>query len=228
MKKVCYLLCLLALNFTQAQQTFYGTQEITYQYEGEGAEMMAQYMPKGMTSYYGKDKTAVDFNGAAMEALMNRVVTTATESFAISHNSKAVYTIDNDFAEQNQPKMENVKVEKVEGETKEILGLTCQKYNVSLSQMGMEMKMVMWVSTKYNMPEYKVPFNQDASLEVLKQANLKGIVLRLESEIPVPGASITMIMETTKLDPTPVDESIFEKPAGYAEKNFADMPMPGY
>jgi hypothetical protein len=228
MKKVCYLLCLLALNFTQAQQTFYGTQEITYQYEGEGAEMMAQYMPKGMTSYYGKDKTAVDFNGAAMEALMNRVVTTATESFAISHNSKAVYTIDNDFVEQNQPKMENVKVEKVEGETKDILGLTCQKYNVSLSQMGMEMKMVMWVSTKYNMPEYKVPFNQDASLEVLKQANLKGMVLRLESEIPVPGASITMIMETTKLDPTPVDESIFEKPAGYAEKNFADMPMPGY
>jgi hypothetical protein len=228
MKKVCYLLCLLALNFTQAQQTFYGTQEITYQYEGEGAEMMAQYMPKGMTSYYGKDKTAVDFNGAAMEALMNRVVTTATESFAISHNSKAVYAIDNDFAEQNQPKMENVKVEKVEGETKDILGLTCQKYNVSLSQMGMEMKMVMWVSTKYNMPEYKVPFNQDASLEVLKQANLKGMVLRLESEIPVQGASITMIMETTKLDPTPVDESIFEKPAGYAEKNFADMPMPGY
>jgi len=228
MKKVCYLLCLLALNFTQAQQTFYGTQEITYQYEGEGAEMMAQYMPKGMTSYYGKDKTAVDFNGAAMEALMNRVVTTATESFAISHNSKAVYTIDNDFAEQNQPKMENVKVEKVEGETKEILGLTCQKYNVSLSQMGMEMKMVMWVSTKYNMPEYKVPFNQDASLEVLKQANLKGIVLRLESEIPVPGASMTMIMETTKLDPTPVADNIFEKPEGYAEKNFADMPMPGY
>lgn len=228
MKHLSFFLCLFAISFMQAQQTFYGTQEITYKYEGESAEMMAQYMPQGMTSYYGKDKSAVDFNGAAMEALMNRVVTTASESFAISHNSKAIYTIDNEFAEQNQPKMENVKVEKVEGETKEILGLTCQKYNVSMTQMGMEMKMVMWVSTKYHMPEYKVPFNQDASLEVLKQANLKGMVLRLESEIPMPGASITMIMETTKLDPTPVADNIFEKPEGYAEKNFADMPMPGY
>ncbi|TPV33410.1 DUF4412 domain-containing protein [Paucihalobacter ruber] len=228
MKHLCYFLCLIALSFTQAQQTFYGTQEITYHYEGESAEMMAQYMPKGMTSYYGKDKSAVDFNGAAMEAMMNRVVTTPTESFAISHNNKAVYTMDNDFVEQNQPKMENVQVEKVEGETKEILGLTCDKYTVSMSQMGMEMKMVMWVSTKYSMPEYKVTFNQDASMELLKQANINGIVLRLESEIPLPGASVTMIMETTKLDPSPVADSVFEKPEGYALKNFADMPMPGY
>ena len=228
MKHLCYLLCLVILNFTQAQETFFGTQTISYQYEGEGAEMMAQYMPQGMTSYYGKDKTAVDFNGAAMEALMNRVVTTDTESFAISHNSKAVYTMDNDFIEQNQPNMDDVKVEKVAGETKEILGLTCEKYNVSMNQMGIELKMVMWVSAKYQMPEYKVPFNQDNSLEILKKANIKGIVLRLESEIPIPGASITMIMETTKLDPTPVNDSIFEKPEGYAIKNFADMPMPGY
>jgi len=52
--------------------------------------------------------------------------------------------------------------------------------------------------------------------------------LRLESEIPMPGASITMIMETTKLDATPVADSFFEKPEGYTIKNFADMPMPGY
>lgn len=216
------------VTVAHAQQTFYGIQEITYTYQGEGAEMMAQYMPQGMTSYYGKDKSATDFKGAAMEAMMNRVVTTPTESFAISHNSKAVYTMDNDFIEQNQPEMDDVKVEKLAGETKVILGLTCDKYNVSMKQMGKELKMVMWVSPKYQMPEYTVPFNQNSSIEILKKAEIKGIVLRLESEIPVPGTSITMIMETTKLDPTPVDDSIFEKPEGYATKNFSEMPMGGY
>lgn len=42
-----------------------------------------------------------------------------------------------------------------------------------MNQMEMEMKMAMWISTKYHMPEYKIPLYQDVSLEVLKQANLK-------------------------------------------------------
>lgn len=37
-----------------------------------------------------------------------------------------------------------------------------------------------------------------------------------------------MIMGTTKLDITPVADNIFDKPKGYVEKNFADMPMPSY
>lgn len=227
-KKLILVFFMAASLLGFSQQTFTGTQVITYSYEGEGAEMMAQYMPQGMTSYYGKDKSAVDFNGSAMEAMMNRVVTTTTESFAISHNNKIVYKIDNDFIEQNQPVGDNIKVTKVDGETKEILGLNCQKYVLSMSQAGMEMSMVMWVTNKYTMPEYNVPFNQDMSGKAMLEAGVKGVVMRIESEIPMPGASITMIMETTKLDPTPVADSIFEKPAGYAEKNFADMPMGGY
>lgn len=228
MKHLLYILIVVCFTLSHGQSTFYGTQEVTYSYEGEGAEMMAQYMPQGMTSYYGKEKSAIDFKGAAMEAMMNRVVNTPTESFAISNNQKSVYTIDEEFIEGNQPQMEGLEVNKVEGESKEILGLTCEKYIVSMSQMGIDLDMVMWVSNAYNMPDYKVPFNQDASLEILKKANIKGIVLRVESEIPVPGASIKMIIETTKLDPTPVPDSIFEKPEGFAVKSFADMPMPGY
>jgi hypothetical protein len=228
MKHLCYFLCLLALSFTQAQQTFYGTQEITYQYEGEGAEMMAQYMPQGMTTYYGKDKSATDFKGAAMEAMMNRVVSTATESFAISHNNKTVYEMDDDFIEQNQPVGDNINIAKVEGETKEILGLTCEKYTLTMSQSGIELTMNMWIANKYTLPEYKTPFSQDLSMKAMLNAGIKGIVMRIESKIPIPGSSIITIIETTKLDPTPVDDSIFEKPEGYALKNFADMPMGGY
>ena len=216
------------VTVAHAQQTFYGIQEITYTYQGEGAEMMAQYMPQGMTSYYGKDKSATDFKGAAMEAMMNRVVTTPTESFAISHNSKAVYTMDNDFIEQNQPLAENITVNKVEGETKVILGLTCEKYTLSMNQSGMELTMNMWVSNKYTLPEYQTPFSQDLSMKAMSKAGINGIVMRVESRIPIPGSEIITIIETTKLDPTPVDDSIFEKPEGYATKNFSEMPMGGY
>lgn len=219
----------MAVGFLSfAQKTFSGTQVITYSYEGEGAEMMAQYMPQGMISYFGKDKSAVDFKGAAMEAMMNRVVTTPTESFAVNDAKKHVYALDKEFVDANQPEMENLDVTKVDGETKDILGYSCEKYLVSMTQMGIKLSMVMWVTNQYALPEYEVPFSQDASFEVLKQANIKGLVLRLESDIPVPGANIKMIMETTKLDPKPVDESLFEKPAGYAEKKFADMQLGGY
>ncbi len=219
----------MAVGFLSfSQQTFSGTQVITYSYEGEGADMMAQYMPQGMISYYGKDKSAVDFKGAAMEAMMNRVVTTPTESFAVNDSKKHIYTLDKELVDSNQPEMENLDVTKVDGETKDILGYNCEKYVVTMNQMGIELSMVMWVTNKYALPEYEVPFSQDASFEVLKKANIKGLVLRLESDIPVPGASIKMIMETTILDTTPVAESIFEKPAGYEKKKFADMQLGGY
>lgn len=212
------------------QETFSGTQVISYSYEGEGAEMMAQYMPQGMTSYYGKDKFAIDFNGAAMETIMSRMVTTSTGSFAVNNTQKAIYNIEQDDlqSEELQSQMPQYNVLKSEGETKEFLGLTCEKYQVTMTQMGMDFEMVMWVSTKYVLPEYNVPFNQDMSVKMLKDSDIKGIVMRVESMIPMPGASITMVMETTKLDTTPVDDSIFEKPAGYTEKSFADMQLGGY
>lgn len=213
-----------------SQQTFSGTQVITYSYEGEGAEMMAQYMPQGMTSYYGKDKFAIDFNGTAMESVMSRMVTTSTESFAVNNAQKAIYNIEKDDlqSEELQSQIPQYNVVKAEGETKEFLGLNCEKYQVTMSQMGMDFEMVMWVSTKYVLPEYEVPFNQDMSLKLLKDSDIKGIVMRVESNIPMPGANIKMIMETTKLDTTPVAESIFEKPAGYEKKKFADMQLGGY
>ena len=228
MKNLCYFLIAFVIGNLQAQTTFYGTQVITYSYEGEGAEMMAQYMPQGMTAYYGKDKSATDFKGAAMEAMMNRVVSTPNESFAISHNSKTVYKMDNDFIEQNQPTGDNINITKNEGETKQILGLTCQKYTLTMNQDGIELTMHLYLTDKYVLPDYILPFNQDASAKALKDAGIKGMVLRVESNIPVPGANIKMTMETTKLDPTAVSETVFDKPEGYTEKNFAEMPMGGY
>lgn len=228
MKHLFYILALLSISVTQAQETFYGTQVIRYSYEGDGADMMNTGMPQSMTFYYGKDKSALEINDTTMLGMMYLLVNTPEESFIVGHNQKTVYKIDADMTAEEQPIMENISVVKVEKETKEILGFTCVKHEVSIIQMGMEMKFVMWVTNKYLMPDYKSPFNQDAFLEIIKAVNIQGMVLRLESDIPLPDANIKVIIETTKLDPTAVAENIFKKPKGYAIKNFTDMLMPRY
>ena len=227
MKKVFFYLMLLALGSTtlSAQKTFYGTVEYKYEMKGEGAEMMAAFMPEKMVVKYGEKSMMTFMEGGMMGNMMGKIIVNGEsgENFVIKDGEQAVYMIETEEMEEQAASQETPKVEKL-NEKKDILEYACQRYKVTTMQEGEEMVQYIWVTDKLKAPEIKAPgANQMGGM--VATSDIPGFPM--EVEVAVPETGMTLLLSVVKLDKTKVAASEFDRPKDYEVKDFAEMMQMG-
>lgn len=223
MKKTLFYLLLLVLSATtlSAQSTFYGTVEYNYEMKGEGAEMMAMFMPEKMVIKYGEKSMMTFMEGGMMGDMMGKIVVNGEtgENFVVKDDEQAVYMIKTEDVEEEIAYQEKPKVEKLD-EKKEILGYACQRYKSTTQQDGQEMVQYIWVTDKLKAPEIKAPgANQMGG--IVSTTDIPGFPMEIEVAIPETG--MTLLLSVSNMDKTKVDASIFNRPEDYEVKDFSEM-----
>ena len=220
MRKLLILtLCTLLSAGLYAQKDFYGTIEYTYTLAGEGAEAMQMFMPTGMTTYYAKNKMATKMSGGMM-AQIGRIIVNDGEAFVVSESDKTIYMMEDEDVEEAET--ENTQeATKIEGETREILGYTCQKYKMKTNMQGQETTQYIYATSKLKVPDIDTPAQAAGANGMLGASNIEGMPLMVVVELP--GGEIEMTMEAVEMKKDDVPDGIFDKPADYTVKPFSEM-----
>ena len=224
MRSTIFFALLLACSATaiSAQKTFYGTVEYAYEMQGEGAEMMAAFLPEKMVIKYGDKSMMTTMEGGMMGEMMGRIIVNGQtgESFVVKESEQAVYLMKEADIENAAEDMDASKPVKGEG-TMEILGYSCQKYKLPIMQDGQETMQYIWITEALKAPQIDAPGMNQLNNGPLSSTNLPGFPLRVEVAIPQTGMMLTMM--ATKLDDTKVDATEFERPKDYEVKDFSEM-----
>jgi hypothetical protein len=225
MKKIqiALLLCLFSTAALQAQKAFRGTMTFTYEISEEGAEQMKAFMPEGMVVKYGDNKMATEMKGGMLSAMMGRIIVNAGEAYVVKDSDQAVYVMDEEDKEGAKEAVENQpKATKVDGETKEILGYTCQKYLFTMKQDGQQIEQVVWATDAFKAPDMKLPSQQGSMGSGM--LSMGGIdAMPLQVDIAMPNMPVTIVLKATEMVEGEVPDEAFAKPDGYEEKPFSEM-----
>lgn len=220
------LLAVSTLTLSQAQATFKGTLEYSYQLnaEGEEADMMATFMPERMITRYGDNQMATEMVGGMVANMMGRIIVNNGQSYVVNDAEKTIFEMSEENIEEGQEQLENQELaKKVSGETMEILGYTCQKYVLTMTNNdGGKTEQVIWATDAFKVPQLSAP-NQGSvpASGFFGSSNIEGLPMRIE--IATPGVDGGLIMEVIKLNETPVDAAHFERPDGYTVKPISEM-----
>jgi hypothetical protein len=214
------MVMLASFSMLTAQKTFYGTVTYSYEVKGENAGMMATMMPQKMIIKYGEKQMLTYMEGGMMGSMMGKIIadTESGETFIVKDDEKAVYLM----KKEDQENAEAQEVKKVveEKETKEILGHTCKKYTLTVSQNGQEMTQTLWVTEDLKAPNFKMPGAQQMS-GVMFSEQIKGFPMQVE--VGLPGMNTSMVMTVTDLDQSKVSKKEFMRPEGYQTKDFSEF-----
>ncbi len=95
--RILFALLLTVSTWTllQAQETFKGTIEYSYQLEvegdGEEAEMMASFMPEKMITRYGDNQMATEMEGGMVASMMGRIIVNNGQSYVVKDAKKTIF-----------------------------------------------------------------------------------------------------------------------------------------
>lgn len=225
MKNVLAILCLLALAQVtmNAQKTMRGTVEYTYTVKGDNSEMMAGMLPERMVVVYGDNAMLTYMEGGMMASMVGKIIVNNGESYIIKEDQKTVYQMsDEDMKNAEEQQKEQMgKVEKIEGQTKEVKGYSCQLYEVGVNQNGQMAKQKIWVTDKLKAPEIKgsgaTPMNQG----LMGNMNVPGFPM--EVEVDIPQGNMTMVLSVSEITMEKPDAAVFQKPKDYEVKPFSEM-----
>lgn len=222
MRKVLFTLSLLlTIQWgLHAQKTVQGTVVYDYTVSGDGAEMMASMLPERMTVIYGKNAMLTSMEGGMMASMMGKIIVNKGESYVVRDDDKTIFLMsDEDLANSEQPEVKDL--EKIEGESREILGYTCEAYRMKMIQNGQEMNQVVWATRAL-----KAPVIDGAAAAGMNQgmAGLKDLdAFPMEVEIELAGMPMKMVLSVSELKMGKPDPGVFAKPKGYEQKPFSEM-----
>lgn len=227
MKKALFYLLLVFFSATtlSAQKTFQGTIEYKYEMKGEGAEMMAAFMPEKMVVKYGEKSMLTLMEGGMMGTMMGKIVVNGEtgENFVVKDDEQAVYMIKTEDIEEEAAGKEKPKIEKL-GEQKEILGYSAQRYKITTMQEGTEMVQYVWITEELKAPEVDSPAGNQMG-GMVSTEYIPGFPL--EMEVAIPETGMTLLLAATNIDKTKVDASEFARPEDYEMKDFEEMMQMG-
>ena len=221
-KTLLFLLpALLGAAALSAQETFQGTVEYKYEMKGEGAEMMAAFMPEKMVVKYSEKSMLTYMEGGMMGDMMGRIVVNGEsgENFVVKDDEQAIYLIKAEDIEEKIAGQEEPKLEKLD-EQKDILGYACRRYKLTLSQDGAETVQYMWITGQLRAPEIKTPGAGQMG-GFISTTDIPGFPMEVEVEIPQSG--MTLLLSAVNIDQARVPASEFERPEGYEVKGFEEM-----
>ena len=113
--------------------------------------------------------------------------------------------------EVSEEDLNKIKVEKTD-ETKDVLGYTCTKYNVTTNKDGMDMKMEMYVTDKLNIMSQNTASLAD---------KIKGFPMYMTVSFNQMGMDMTQTMEVTEIKKEDISDDTFDMtiPEGYEKGN---------
>lgn len=229
MKKVFLTLFVLATGIfgLQAQKTVQGTVEYKYTISGEGSEMMAGMMPEKMVVVYGNNAMMTYMEGGMMSSMMGKVIVNNGKGYVIKEDTETIYNMseeDMQNAEQQQ-EAQTGKATKVDGKTKDIMGYSCQLYQVEVTQNGQKSMQNIWVTEELKAPEMKGAGATSMNQGMMSAIDIDGFPM--EVEVNIPQTTMKMVLSVTNLKMEKPDPTMFTKPEGFTEKPFSEMMKAG-
>ncbi|MCB9287668.1 MAG: DUF4412 domain-containing protein [Lewinellaceae bacterium] len=228
MARPLFYLLLLALSATtlSAQDTFYGTVEYKYEMKGEGAEMMAAFMPEKMIVKYGEKSMMTFMEGGMMGSMMGKIIVNGEsgENFVVKDDEQSVYMISKEDMKKNAENQEKPRIEKLE-EQKDILGYPCNRYKVTTLQEGEETVQHIWMTDKLKAPVFEGIDPGQMGGGFISGSDIPGFPM--EVEVAISNTEMTLLLTATNIDNTKVEASIFERPQDYEVKDFSEMMQTG-
>jgi hypothetical protein len=226
MRKVI-LGCVVAFLWSysvSAQRTFKGTLEFSYGVTGEGAEMMAAFMPEKLSLKVGDNVMVMQMHGGMMAAMMGRIVTTGYEAYTIIDDKKIVYEMSKDDLGGEAESTPDYQL--ISGEQKQIMGYSCKLYRYTIvDEEGNESTTDTWVTDKLKMPKMKGPLTSEGGMMGNLPTNIDGVPLEVRSTVS--GANYTIVMTAITVKEETISSSDYERPKGYEVKPFSEF-SPGF
>lgn len=174
-------------------------------------------MPTGMTLKV-KGSNSVTLMEGGMTNGMEILHVSGKPSVRINREEKTYSTLPEGQpgANQSQPQVNVTKTT----ETMKILGYTCTKYLVEMTDRGQTMKQTMWATTEIKDMDMKALARQrNAQGQPLFSDKIEGIPLKIEASTP----QGNMVMEVKEINRGKLSDADFTIPAGFKE-----VKMSGY
>lgn len=207
-----------------AQKVFQGTLEFSYEVRGEGAEMMATFMPEKLSLKVGDNVMVMQMHGGMMAAMMGRIVNTGYEAYTILDEEKIVYEMRKDDLGGDAGSTPDYKL--IPNEQKQILGYSCKLYrHTSVDEDGSETTTDTWVTDQLRIARMKGPLTTDSGMMGNIPTSIDGVPLEVRSTVP--GMNYEIVMTAVKLSEGDISPSEYQKPDGYSVESFTEF-TPGY
>jgi hypothetical protein len=177
-----------------------------------GAPEMNNMMPKGMTIKV-KGESMVTLMEGGMADGMEMLFAEGQAPVRINRQNKTY----SKMPDETSGKAPEVKVTNAP-ETMKILGYTCQKYLVEVTNDGQSMKQVMWTTTEIKDMDMKALTRQRSSQgQPMFTDKVQGVPLKMEVNAP----QGTMVMEVKEIKREKLSDADFKIPAGFKETKFS-------
>lgn len=178
---------------------------------GLAGQMMAKLLPTKML--YNFDETgAVRFNMDGPSASDVIIPAEGKPVYYIMEEKKKVLVMDEkEMEKQMQETRQGKPVVTKTDETADILGYTCQRYNISIPNKKGETKQSIWVTEKIK------PQRPKYDTQNMFSADIDGMPLKVVTDVN----GSNMVMQATEVKAQSLDASLFRKPEGYTEEPFS-------
>jgi len=219
------LAMLCATTALLAQKTFQGTLDYEYSVQGEQAEMVKPMLPSNMQIAYGDGAAMTTMEGGQAAAAFRKIIIFENKGLLVNDAQKTVFEVNESEiqAMNKRAKAVSPKIEKVAGQTKEILGYECQQYKVILP--NQPSPQMIWVAEDLKAPENVGPTMGAISQSAIGNASINGLPLQIEQDLPQ--VSATMTISATDIDDSAPADAAFEAPADYDVKPIAEYRAQG-
>jgi hypothetical protein len=207
-KQILLLSCLIFLSLLANAQAFEGEFNYSFEVKGEQAEMVKAFMPSSM-----KIKVKGTKSHSYMEGGMSsEILTIDGQSYMLDREAKTA---------QKMPKMDDKAQSEVTksmkavktNEKKDIASYPTEKYIVTSEESGKKVTMVMWMTTKIEMP-IEVANSMFKELKGIK--DLKGVPLKVEIVTPASETdNMTIEMTVTSIKKGAVTPADLELPKDF-------------
>lgn len=219
---IALILSVFILPSALSQKTVLGTVEYAYNLIGEGSEAIAGMMPEKMVLKYGENGISIEMIGGMMASAMGRTIVNGTtnEAFMVKDSERTVYLmseeeIDAALEANNTPQVEEM------DETKEIMGYNCKKMIQTVTEQGMTVEQILWVTDELATLEYEGSAFKGMAGQSNMNLDIKGFPLLIEVDMPNMPVKLELVVTEIKFEK--IDPAEFERPEGYKVKPFAAM-----
>jgi hypothetical protein len=219
-KQILLLGCLIFFSLLANAQAFEG--EFTYSFEikGEQAEILKAFMPSSLKIKIKGTKSHSYLDGG----MSSEILTIDGQPYMLDNEAKTA---------QKMPKMDDKAQSEVTNamkavktnEKKDIAGYPTEKYIVTSEQSGKKVTMVMWMTTKIEMPA-EISHSMFKELKGIK--DLKGVPLKVEIITPVSETdNMTIEMTVTSIKKVAVSPKDLELPKDFKITAYNDQGIGG-
>ncbi|MEK7485024.1 MAG: hypothetical protein AABZ60_11915 [Planctomycetota bacterium] len=181
-------------------------------------KMFSAKMPE-QVEYLFWDKNFRAKSGKKSGKPINDVLIKQGEGYLIKHDKKEVYKASSELLQEKRNS--SCQVKPLE-ETLEILGYSCKKYEVEVTQENKTKKLQLWASEQFSAT---FPKGADILLgsDAIYFKEISGMPLKIVSEIPLPGGKKGAVVITAENISLTIDEGDLDYPSEYKEKDYRSL-----